>query len=386
MIIVCTNIWNHHLGPVCQELARQLGGDFRMLLSRPLQSPESIARVKNGWKLVPPDEPWIVGPPVADSDWETGPYNELIREAEVAIIGSTFARAWSAIRRRVRAGKLTFFMNERFFKNPRRWFDWLNPRRLLSWYRLHRLLSPVNVHYLTMNHWCADDLAFLHACTGRTWRWGYLVAVSDAPTPKPVREKVHIGWCGRFLYLKNACDILQAAASLKNTIKNQIEITFVGEGPEKESLVRLAHELGLDDKVRFFPFMPAQDVRAFMRDLDIYVFPSGRQEGWGAVLGEAMDASCAVIANEAAGSTLELVKNGANGFTYRDGDIATLSRRLGELVENAALRKEFGLAAWRTMQNWSPAEGAKRLISLIEQVSRNEPPRMTDGGLCSLRG
>ena len=164
MIMLCTNLWNHHLGPVCREMARLNGADFKMVLSEPLDTPLSKERIRNGWALLPPKEPWIVQPPLAELDWKTGIYNDLIWKADVAIIGATSRYAWSTIRKRGRAGKLTFFMNERFFKISRHWKDWVNPRRLASWYRLHLLLSPVNVHYLTMNHWCADDLAFLHAC------------------------------------------------------------------------------------------------------------------------------------------------------------------------------------------------------------------------------
>lgn len=384
MVILCTNLWNHHMGPVCREMARLNGPDFKMVLSEPLDSRSSKERIKNGWMLLPPKEPWIVQPPRTEADWQTGVYNDLIWTADVAIIGATSRYAWRTIRKRVRTGKLTFFMNERFFKIPRGWKYWLNPRRHASWFRTHLLLSPPNVHYLTMNHWCADDLAFFRGCTGRTWRWGYLVAVSAEPTPKPVREKVRIGWCGRLLDWKNVNYILQAVSSLEDSRKRSIEVTLVGDGPEKENLVRLTHELGLDDQVRFLPFMSKDDAKAFMRDLDVYVFPSGRQEGWGAALGEAMDASCAVIANEAAGATLELVKDGENGFTFKDGDIRTLTRRLDALIADAALRRKFGLAAWQTMQQWSPAVGAQRLTALIDAVRSGHTPRTPSECLCGL--
>ena len=408
MIVLCTNLWNHHMGPVCREMARLNGVDFKMVLSEPLDMLERIEGGRSDWKasasggepktepaakaapcvayegLLPPREPWIVQPPRTEADWQTGVYNDLIWTADVAIIGATSRYAWRTIRKRVRTGKLTFFMNERFFKIPRGWKYWLNPRRHASWFRTHLLLSPPNVHYLTMNHWCADDLAFFRGCTGRTWRWGYLVAVSAEPTPKPVREKVRIGWCGRFLRWKNVADILQACSSLENSLKRQIEVILVGEGPEKENLVRQARELGLAEIVRFLPFMSSADAKAFMRDLDVYVFPSGRQEGWGAALGEAMDASCAVIANEAAGATLELVKDGENGFTFKDGDIRTLTRRLDALIADAALRRKFGLAAWQTMQQWSPAVGAQRLTALIDAVRSGHTPRTPSDGLCGL--
>ena len=53
----CTNIWNHHQGPVCTELAKLLGpDDFKLLLHQPLDHKYSLERIGMGWNLNPPDE------------------------------------------------------------------------------------------------------------------------------------------------------------------------------------------------------------------------------------------------------------------------------------------------------------------------------------------
>lgn len=382
----CTNIWTHHQAPVCYELAKLLGEDFRMFVYQPLDCDWSRERIEMGWNLIPPKEPWIVGPPKTTTELTGDFFEGWIESADVLVYGDNCYFDAAALRRRLKAGKLTFKMGERLLKLPIALRHWLSPRFYKRWLWTHFGFRHKSLHYLAMSHWCAGDLAFFHACKGRVWRWGYLTPVSDRPTEKPVREKVRIGWCGRFLCWKNVCDILQASSLLENSLKDRIEVTLVGDGPEKENLVRLAHALGLDGVVEFKPFMSAADAKAFMRDLDIYVFPSGRQEGWGAALAEAMDASCAVVANEAAGSTLELVRDGENGFAYKDGDLATLTRRLGELVRDAELRKRFGLEAWRTMQGVSPAVGARRLVELAGHLIGNEPSRVADHGLCSLMG
>ena len=380
----CTNIWNHHQAPVCYELAKLLGADFKMFVYQPLDCRFSRERIAMGWNLIPPDEPWIVGPPKTKADLCSDFYQGWIGTADVLVFGSNCYFDNDMLKRRLKAGKLSFRMGERLLKLPVRWYHWISPRFYKRWLWLHQEFNFKALHYLTMSHWCADDLAFFHACKGRIWRWGYLTPVSEKPTEKPAREKIRIGWCGRFLCLKNVCDILQATSSLELRLREGVEVILVGDGSEKENLIHLAHSLGLENIVQFKPFMPSAAAKAFMRELDIYVFPSGRQEGWGAVLAEAMDASCAVIANEAAGSTLELVKNGANGFTYRDGDLGALTRRLTELVENATLRKKFGLAAWQTMQEWSPAVGARRLVALAEHILQKGTNQPFQDGLCSV--
>ena len=380
MFVYITVIWTHHQEYVCRELHKLLGDSFKLILTLPLDDKTSHERIAMGWNLIPPKEDWIIGPPTTGSEMSSLDYSYYILNADVVVMGGDMAGD-KLVRRRVKSGKLTIFQGERFFKIAWRWWNWLSPRFLKRWYCTWRNFHAKNIHYLTMSHWCADDLAFFHACKGRIWRWGYLTPVSEKPTEKPAREKVCIGWCGRFLDWKKADDLLQAMSSLEPRLREKVEATLVGDGPEKKNLIRLAHSLELDNIVQFKSFMPATEAKAFMRGLDIYVFPSGRQEGWGAVLAEAMDASCAVIANEAAGSTLELVKNGANGFTYKDGDLGTLVRRLSELVENTALRKKFGLAAWQTMQGMSPIVGAERLAAVTDALNNNKEVPEYESGL-----
>lgn len=237
-----------------------------------------------------------------------------------------------------------------------------------------------------MSHWCADDLRFFRACRNRIWRWGYLIDVSVAPVKKPLHEKVRVGWCGRFLCCKNVSDILTASSLLEDSVKQSIEVVIVGDGPEKESLIDQMYRLGLDGIVTFKPFLPQKEALAFMETVDIFPFTSNRLEGWGAILPEAMDKCCAVVASEDAGSTLELVKDGENGFTFKAGDVVTLARRIATLVEDAAMRRRFGLAAWRTIQEWSPSAGARRLLDLTLAILNGTAPRKDDGTLCGYRG
>ena len=382
-VCFCTNIWNHHQGPVARELAKLLpAGDFRMFVYQPLDCEWSRERIAMGWNLLPPGEPWIVGPPKTTEELKDGFFQGWIESADVLIYGDNKYFDFAALERRLSSGKLSFKVGERLLKNPVTWRDWFNPRFWRKWLCIHNHLNTPSLHYLTMSHWCADDLRFFSACKGRMWRWGYLTNVSEGPVEKPIHAKVRIGWCGRFLECKSVCDILSSVAMFDGLLKSKIEVVLVGEGPEKASLAQLSHTLGLDSIVAFKPFLPHREALAFMESIDVFPFTSNRIEGWGAILPEAMDKCCAVVASEDAGSTLELVRHGENGFTYKAGDVKTLSRHIATLVEDAALRKRFGLAAWRTMQEWSPASGAKRLATLCESLLTCAPLPYTTG-LCA---
>ena len=94
-------------------------------------------------------------------------------------------------------------------------------------------------------------------------------------------------------------------------------------------------------------------------------------------------AGCAVIANTAAGATLEVVEDGSNGFTFKDGDSATLSERLTWLVEHEKERYAMGHRAWATIQGWSPKAGAYRLVELVNHLQAGMRDSFPSSGLCA---
>lgn len=384
MVVFCTNIWNHHQGPVAVELAKLLGADFRLLLHQPLDHIWSLERIELGWQLNPPEEDWIIGPPKTIKTVDYSEYAKIAMAAEVLILdGSVPYLDFKMLRQRFKSGKLTMMMGERFFKEKEPSLSFLNFRKMISRLLVRYRFEQAGIHYLTMGHGCATDLEYYGICKNRTWRWGYLTSVSSSCCEKIATEKVRVGWCGRMLDWKHPELLISAIAKLPSNIRDMIEVEIVGDGPLKERLITQVEKLRLDDIIQFRPPIGFQEVRSFMQSLDIFVFPSSRREGWGAVLPEAMDSACAVIACKDAGSTMELVVDGENGYLFSDGDVEQVANRLSFLVENRETRKQVGYNAWKTMQRWSPKEGASRLIQLAQFLTNDsglEPPKE---GLCA---
>lgn len=383
-IVFCTNIWNHHQGPVCTELAKLLGDDFMLLLHQPLDHRYSIDRIKLGWNLIPPNVPWIVGPPKSCADIDYSGYIRYAMDADVLILDSMVPFVDNKmLKLRHSQGKINMRMGERIYRGGRPWWYLFSPKkwigRLISHFRFE---SPC-VHFLTMGHWCVNDLRYLHACKGRTWRWGYLTPVSASCAEKPKRDQICIGWCGRMLFLKQVDLILKAYASMPEPLKAKSCIRLVGNGEAEASLRHLATDLGIVDSVRFDPMMSQVDAKKFLEGLDIFVFSSNAQEGWGATLLEAMDKGCAVIANTAAGATLEVVEDGVNGFVFTDGDVGGLSAKMAWLIENDKVRHNIGQNAWETIQSWSPRVGAERLVKLVHGLYAANMSENYKSGLCS---
>lgn len=372
-IAYCVNIWNHYQGAFCRAMAELLGDDFKMVLFTPIGdkgdfdgSKGGSGAVKQPWVVDAPNEPWIVQAPSCRNDLETGPWNKILEDSDVAIIGYCGEMSLESIRKREREGKSTYFIGERLFKEPIRVLDVMNPRKLKRLLWLHNLLKGKNTSYLEISHYGCEDLKFLHVCEGRIYQWGYFPATSDICPVKLRSEKLRLGWCGRLIDWKHVEYIVRAAALLEPSVLDCCDFTIVGEGPEKRALIDLAKELSVDRYIKFETYKPVNETMEFMRSLDVYMFPSDRGEGWGVALMEAMDKGCVPIANESAGASKELIVDGENGFLFRDGDIKEIANTITRLVTHRELLDVLSRNAWALMQSWSPQRAAKILVDLCK--------------------
>ncbi|MDE5679415.1 MAG: glycosyltransferase, partial [Lachnospiraceae bacterium] len=113
--------------------------------------------------------------------------------------------------------------------------------------------------------------------------------------------KISLLWAGRFMELKHPEHAIEAAARLKQE-GYHFSLTMVGGGELAERLRMMAQEKNVEEEVVFAGFQKPEEVRVFMEQADIFLFTSDYREGWGAVLNEAMNSGCAVVANCAVGA------------------------------------------------------------------------------------
>lgn len=97
-----------------------------------------------------------------------------------------------------------------------------------------------------------------------------------------------------------------------------IEMEMIGTGPLFEQMGTEISRNNLEHSIKLLGTMPPDDVRLRMERAGTFLFTSDRNEGWGAVLNEAMNSGCAVVASSAAGATPYLIRDAANGFAYKN--------------------------------------------------------------------
>ncbi len=122
-------------------------------------------------------------------------------------------------------------------------------------------------------------------------------------------------------------DILLAALAAQRTVYPATAL-IVGSGPDEKDLKRLAHKLGLDDKVTFAGPLPART--AFARGRCVVV-PS-RADSLPYVVIEAAAAQMPLIATEVGG--IPEIVDGTNVPLIRPGDIAALAGQMRDFLAN----------------------------------------------------
>lgn len=105
----------------------------------------------------------------------------------------------------------------------------------------------------------------------------------------------------RLLAVKKGQDILiKALAELSRRGHNNVDVTFIGDGPDLAALTALAFEQGVADRVHFEGLRDRKYIYSRLADFDIMVHPS-RYEGFGLTVAEAMAAGLPLAVTEGDG-------------------------------------------------------------------------------------
>lgn len=160
--------------------------------------------------------------------------------------------------------------------------------------------------------------------------------------------------------------ILEAAETLKGS---PLRIDFIGDGPEKEKLIRLAHEKNLSS-VHFLDPISHEEVIKYLSAADIAIV-SLRAPIPGAVpskLYEAMAAEKPILLI-AAGEVADIVCRYQCGIVVPPGDAAGIAKALKDLSEDSNLRNRLGKAGREAAINFfDRSEIERQFISKIEKI------------------
>ena len=138
---------------------------------------------------------------------------------------------------------------------------------------------------------------------------------------------------GRLTPAKGQAILLEALALLLAQGR-KVRLTFVGNGPDRETLEAQTHGLGLANAVQFAGAVNQDLILAYYAKADAFVLPSFA-EGLPVVLMEAMAMEVPCVTTHITGVP-ELIKDRVNGCLVAPSDVAGLAEAIGYLMDNPA--------------------------------------------------
>ena len=142
-------------------------------------------------------------------------------------------------------------------------------------------------------------------------------------------------------------------------------LDVVGDGPEKESLLRMISDYGLQNNVHLMGF--TSDVREAFCHSSIATITS-LSEGFSMAIVEAMECGVPVVSYQCPCGPKELITEGVDGFLVAVNDEKAMADRICQLIEDEELRYKMGAAARIKAKKYHKESIINQWMQLFESV------------------
>ena len=364
-VVFIANYATHHQLPFLQSMYEQLGDDFMFLGTNEM----SEERKKMGWEIDESKYPYI-------HKYEDALHEDIVRECDILICGSCH---YIYYRRRMDMGRITFRYYERLYKKGR--IRAFLPGSYKNNYICHTKYKDKPVYLLCAGAYVAGDFRLLGAYKNKAYKWGYFPAVINRDIDELIAGKIknEILWTGRMIDWKHAESAVELARRLK---RHGIDyhLTMIGEGECRKDIEALVAKYYLEDRVTLKPFMEPSKIREHMDKCSIYLMTSNQEEGWGAVVNEAMNSAAVLVGTRQAGAVPYLIKDKVNGYIYNYGDTRALCSIVEEILSDPVKAGNVGRAAYETITGmWNSDVASRRFIEFAKGLLSGEHTSYADG-------
>ncbi len=371
-----SNYFNHHQKALCDAFFALLGEGFVFVETMPMES----FRSGMGWGEECPS--YVLKTYGSAENEERA--KKLAISSDLVIMGTA---PEYYIEPRLSDDRIIFRYSERPLKEG--FIKFFIPRLTKKYLHLHVRNRDKNIHILGASAYTSWDYKkMFDSYPGRCYKFAYFPKHIPYDFEELYKTKCDIAkeagavtilWEGRMVRLKRADLLIKAAAVLRDR-GYDFRVKLIGDGKEKEGLMKLSEKLGMTDRITFEGFLTPDEARERMSRAQIYVCTSNHLEGWGSVIYEALNAGCAVVSSHMCGATPWLVKESLTGLVYRSGSVNSLADKLEMLLKDEKLRHDLGKSAYEQMRDtWNPETAAERVIKLYEALVAGEETPFTDG-------
>lgn len=193
-------------------------------------------------------------------------------------------------------------------------------------------------------------------------------AVQAARQDPLLRERLglprrYLLYVSRFVRAKGVFDLLTAYATLPEEIRRTVGLVLVGDGEEREELVRRSRQIS-PGHVVFPGFLQQDELAAYYALAEALVFPT-HSDTWGLVVNEAIACELPVIVTDVAGCVADLVRDGENGHVVGASDPEALSQAMERLLNAPELQRQMGRRSLEISSRFTPQAWAEGLVRAI---------------------
>jgi len=151
-------------------------------------------------------------------------------------------------------------------------------------------------------------------------------------------EKILL-YVGRLHPAKGVRYLVKAMDIIKNYYGDNVKLIIVGDGEQRDYLLRLTRKLNLENYIIFVGEVPHRNIPIYLKAADVLILPSLR-EGFPLIILEAMTAGLPIIATRV-GGVPEIIKDYENGFVVGPMSPHQIAEKCLLLLKDEKLRKKI---------------------------------------------
>lgn len=205
------------------------------------------------------------------------------------------------------------------------WYEYLGKRKGFFGLVIETAVAKISKNNIAVSEWTKDRLVTFVGTNRKIAVLPNGIDLKLISEIKPAGQdyagsrvgKIYdIIFAGRLIKEKNVNILIKAIPLLKKSFP-EICCCIVGDGPERKTLEKLAHELGVQHNVRFEGFQEYRALIGKIKASNVLVLPSSR-EGFGMVVIEAFACGVPVITvKEKYNAAQGLIEDGVDGFIVK---------------------------------------------------------------------
>jgi len=166
---------------------------------------------------------------------------------------------------------------------------------------------------------------------------------------------------GTFVNKKNQTLALEI---VKNILQKgfNVELTFLGDGPEKHKLIEYSIKLGIQKRIHFAGIV--KNVNEYLWKSNIYLH-TATYEPFGLVLIEAMAAGIPVVSLDGKGNQ-DFINHKENGYIFKKQDPKVFADTIIKLFENKKLCQKISTNGQKTAENHDIKNYVSKLLKIYK--------------------